>query len=161
MSCTYYWWNHHYACRKSGKDVDEDTYYKYCRNYDYSDCPIYKGKLPSDNGNCYLTSACIAAKGLPDDCDELTTLRAFRDEYVAASKQGKEDIEHYYRVAPRVVAEINNKDNAKEVFTSIYSDLVLPCVYLIKAGALADAYNHYKEFSLMLESVYLKNKACT
>ena len=39
MSCPYYWWNHNYACRKSKKDVDEDTYYKYCRNYDYDDCP--------------------------------------------------------------------------------------------------------------------------
>ena len=45
MSCPFYWYNHHYACRKSGKDVNEDTYYKYCRNYDYDDCPIYKQRL--------------------------------------------------------------------------------------------------------------------
>lgn len=43
MSCPFYWYNRHYACRKSGKDVNEDTYDKYCRNYDYDDCPIYKG----------------------------------------------------------------------------------------------------------------------
>lgn len=40
MSCKFYWWNNHYACRKSGNDVDEDTYAKYCKNYDYEDCPI-------------------------------------------------------------------------------------------------------------------------
>lgn len=28
MSCPFYWYNHHYACWKSGKDVNEDTYYK-------------------------------------------------------------------------------------------------------------------------------------
>ena len=69
MSCPFYWYNHHYACRKSGKDVNEDTYYKYCRNYDYDDCPIYKG---NDSGGCFLTSACTEARGLPDDCRELT-----------------------------------------------------------------------------------------
>ena len=29
MSCPYYWWNNHYACRKSGKDVNEDAYSRY------------------------------------------------------------------------------------------------------------------------------------
>lgn len=24
MSCPYYWYNYHYACRKTGKDVNED-----------------------------------------------------------------------------------------------------------------------------------------
>ena len=76
MSCPFYWYNHHYACRKSGKDVNEDTYDKYCRNYDYDDCPIYKG---NDSGGCFLTSACTEARGLPDDCHELTVLRSFRD----------------------------------------------------------------------------------
>lgn len=27
MSCPFYWYNHHYACRKTGQDVNEDTYY--------------------------------------------------------------------------------------------------------------------------------------
>ena len=26
MSCPYYWWNNHYACRKSGKDVNDIVY---------------------------------------------------------------------------------------------------------------------------------------
>lgn len=39
-------------------------------------------KSSSSNNNssgCYLTSACVNAKGLPDDCEELTVLRNFRD----------------------------------------------------------------------------------
>lgn len=39
MSCPYYWWDHDYACRKTGKSVSEDIYYKYCRNYDYTRLP--------------------------------------------------------------------------------------------------------------------------
>lgn len=155
MSCTYYWWNNHYACRKSGKDVDEDTYYKYCRNYDYGDCPIYKGKLPSESGNCYLTTACVVAKGLPDDCLELTTLRHFRDSFVLSSQEGKEDIAHYYSVAPKIVSEIEKRSNSEEIFSNIYNELVCPCVDLISRGALADAYIYYKKYSLMLESTYV------
>ena len=84
MSCPFYWYNHHYACRKTGQDVNEDTYYKYCRNYDYDDCPIYKG---NDSGGCFLTSACTEARGLPDDCHELTVLRAFRDGYLRSQPE--------------------------------------------------------------------------
>ena len=40
MSCTYYRWNGgsffgDYWCDKQDARVDSDTYYKYCRNYDY------------------------------------------------------------------------------------------------------------------------------
>ena len=86
MSCPFYWYNHHYACRKTGQDVNEDTYYKYCRNYDYDDCPIYKG---NDSGGCFLTSACTEARGLPDDCHELTVLRSFRDGYLRSQPEGE------------------------------------------------------------------------
>ena len=100
MSCPYYWYDNHYACRKSGKDVSEDIYYKYCRNYDYDDCPIYKGQ---ETSGCFLTSACVEAKGLPDDCRELTVLRNFRDTYLKASADGQRDVCEYYHVAPMIV----------------------------------------------------------
>ena len=154
MSCTYYWWNNHYACRKSGKDVGEDIYYKYCRNYDYSDCPIYKGKLPSDNGNCYLSTACTAAKGLPDDCIELTTLRWFRDFYVMTTEQGRTEINHYYAVAPKIVSAIERNGNAKNQFATIYEELIVPCVKLIQDGRYEEAYERYKNYSFMLEDTY-------
>lgn len=91
MSCPFYWYNHHYACRKTGQDVNEDTYYKYCRNYDYDDCPIYKG---NDSGGCFLTSACTEARGLPDDCHELTVLRLPRriSPFAAGGRSGDRGI---------------------------------------------------------------------
>lgn len=61
MSCPYYWYDNHYACRKTGKDVNEDVYYKFCKNYDYDDCPIYKGQ---DTSGCFLTSPVLK----PWDC---------------------------------------------------------------------------------------------
>lgn len=152
MSCPYYYWNHHYACRKTGKDVNEDTYYKYCRNYDYDDCPIYKG---NDSGGCYLTSACVEAKGLADDCHELTVLRSFRDTYMRATEAGRADICHYYHSAPVIVEKIRRSGDAMAVFETIYNELILPCVKLIEDARNEEAYALYKGYVLKLEKEYL------
>lgn len=157
MSCPYYYWNNHFACRKANKDVNEDIYYKYCRNYDYGDCPIYKGQSPSDSGGCYLTSACVAAKGLPDDCYELQTLRHFRDTYLTSKDNGVSEVAHYYRVAPHIVYEISSQANPQAIFSELYEVLVLPCVRLIEQAKLEDAYLLYKKIAIELEEKYLLN----
>ena len=153
MSCPYYHWNNHYACRKTGKDVNEDTYYKYCRNYDYDDCPIYKGN--DSGGGCFLTSACVEARGLADDCHELTTLRAFRDGYMKTTQTGAADICRYYHSAPAIVEKIRQSENANAVFEKIYNELVMPCVRLIENARNEEAYDLYRSYVLKLEKQYL------
>ncbi len=152
MSCPYYWWDTYHACRKTGKDVNEDIYWKYCRNYDYSDCPIYKQK---DSGGCYLTSACVEAKGLPDDCRELTVLRNFRDGYMRTTSTGTADICEYYHTAPVIVEKIKSLPNAKEIFDRLYSELVIPCVEMIESGKNEEAYTAYKNYTKKLQIQYL------
>ncbi len=151
MSCPYYWYNYHYACRKTEKDVDEDTYYKYCRGYDYSDCAIYKG---NDTSGCFLTSACMEAKGLPDDCHELTILRRFRDGYLKSQPCGDIEIAEYYRVAPQIVACIRSEKNTEEIFEEIYSQLVCPCVSLIEREDNAGAHDLYRSYIQKLRTTY-------
>ena len=111
-----------------------------------------------DNGACYLTTACVRAKRLPDDCDELQTLRGFRDGYLRGRKDGSHDIETYYAVAPRIVAAINAQPEAEETWRSIYSRLVAPCVRLIKDGQNEQAYILYRDYSLGLKEKYLHEK---
>ena len=59
------------------------------------------------SGSCYLTSACMKyfQENFDDNCYELTVLRWFRDNFVS-----KEDIKHYYDVAPIIVENINNEE---------------------------------------------------
>ena len=45
---------------------------------------------------CYLTEAAVT-QGIVDDCDELMTLRKFRDSYLALQDGGQEEIESYIR----------------------------------------------------------------
>lgn len=152
MSCPYYWYDNHYACRKSGKDVNEDIYYKYCRNYDYDDCPIYKGQ---DSSGCFLTSACVEAKGLPDDCHELTVLRHFREGYLRSLPEGREEIAEYYYVAPQIVTEIKKRADSITIFDSIYEKLVKPCVDMIERGENEGAHMLYRDTVKRLQGEYL------
>lgn len=152
MSCPYYWYNNHYACRKSEKDVNEDIYSKYCKNYDYGDCPIYKGQGSS---GCFLTSACIEAKGLSDDCHELTLLRRFRDDYLRKQPSGRNEIKEYYRVAPEIVEKIKCNGDCISVFNDIYEKLVCPCVQMIECGENEQAHALYRETVQKLMHTYL------
>lgn len=153
--CTYYSYDSGYSCalkrEKEGRSsIDEDTVKRYCWGYHYEECPRYKGR--DSSGGCFLTSACTEARGLPDDCYELTTLRAFRDGYMKSFPQGQADICHYYHTAPAIVAKVRTLPNAKEVFDRIYEELVLPCVGLIEKGNNEEAYTQYRRYVKMLEN---------
>ena len=103
---------------------------------------------------CYLTTACTAARHLPDDCAELQTLRAFRDDVLAHRPGGLAEIEAYYRMAPGVVAHINQRADACEIWDRVYAELVTPCVRLISEGKNDEAFGLYKAYSLQLGEKY-------
>ena len=70
MSCIFFenkpstfGWNPH--CLKKREKIPSDVYDRYCKGYNYSNCPIYKSG--DSSGGCYLTSACVFAKNLPED----------------------------------------------------------------------------------------------
>lgn len=159
MSCPYYkfesggWFGGDYYCNVVKKAVNSDTYYKFCRNYDYSNCPNYKS---TSSGGCYLTSACTAARGLPDDCQELTTLRRFRDTWLKHQPDGITLIAHYYEVAPKIVEAIDKLENRLEIYDKMYLELVIPCVDLISTEQYDEALALYRDTTLELENRYLR-----
>ena len=106
--CIYYAWKYGgYYCNLANKEVDDDTVHRFCWTYYSDECPLRKNQSSS---GCYITSACVRARGLPDDCLEMETLRAFRDGYLASQPGGREDIEEYYAKAPQQGGEHLRKD---------------------------------------------------
>lgn len=153
MACSYYTFRQNdYYCMKKKDYVNSDTYYKYCRNYDYGDCPIYKDE-PS--GGCYLTSACMFAKGLPDNCYELETLRHYRDTWLMASEEGRNIVRQYYEIAPKIVSAINDSENSREVYELLYDKMVMPCVRLIEEKKYIETMELYRDMTLKLEKRYV------
>jgi hypothetical protein len=86
-------------------------------------------------GICFLTTACCEHKGLPDDCEELTTLRNFRDTFVP-----KDLIEEYYRIAPNICVKLQgDRDTLDKVYEAVRS-----CVEDIKANRKWSALIKYR-----------------
>ncbi len=113
------------------------------------------GEKETTNIGCYLTTACINhfQEFFDDNCEELTILRWFRDNYVI-----KDDVKHYYKVAPLIVETIEKEAKADLIYDYIYDNIVDYCVEEIKNGNYELAYQRYKDSVLLLEEKFLKNK---
>ena len=154
--CRFYYYDSGYSCslkreKEGNSSIDSDTVHRYCWGYHYEDCPRYKA---NNSGGCFLTSACVEAKGLADDCRELTVLRNFRDSYLKNKEHGCDDICEYYHIAPVIVEKIKQLSNSVEVFEKIYNELVMPCVTLIDNKREEDAYTRYKDYVKKLQIEY-------
>ncbi len=154
MSCKYYYFRQNdYYCSKKEDYVDSDAYYRYCRGYDYEDCPIYKAE---DSGGCYITSACIGVLGCADGGEELTLLREFRDTYMCRTDTLCSEVSEYYKVAPQIVEEINTRKNFYKIYQEIYDKMIAPCIEAIKRSMLDEAYAIYKREYQKLKKRFYK-----
>lgn len=104
----------------------------------------YKMAKRGGIGGCYITTAICQADDKPDNCDELETLRAFRDGWMARQPDGVELVREYYRTAPAIVRAIERGRNPKEVFAFLRDQFLGLAVAQIKVGDNAGALNTYK-----------------
>ena len=114
---------------------------------------LFSSSSSSSSGSdesCFVTTACIRAKGLPDDCEELTVLRAFRDKWVRTRKNGREEIQLYYDLAPGIVAKIDRLPDANEIWSTVYEEMIRPCVDMIRHNDGEGAYRLYKDYTFRL-----------
>lgn len=102
---------------------------------------------------CYLTTACMRyfQNQFDDNCYELSVLRWFRDNFVS-----KEDIKHYYEVAPIIVESINKEEKSDIIYDYIYDNIVDYCVEQIEKGNYDQAYSRYKNSVLTLEEQFAR-----
>jgi len=114
----------------------------------------FKVKIVQDTSPCFITTACVEARGLPDNCPELNTVRAFRDNYVRALPNGEEILCEYYEVAPQIVAGINGADNRQQVYLNLYEDLI-SAVELIRQGKDNEVFRNYLRILSELKQRYL------
>ena len=152
------------SCDGDGRLFRQGTFTTYHR-----DCPDCGGKGSTrepdyderslrekwhDGLGCYLTTACIRIRGLPDDCHELMILRKFRDGVMTTRHEGREDIKEYKRVAHEIVRRldlIGNPTAVNEVYSRIYHATILPAVRMIQSGDFQRAYEKYKSGVLELK----------
>ena len=146
------WFSYKETCKMTANTISPATYQNYC-NGNYENCPNFKPH--NDSGGCYLTSACIEAMGLPDDCFELTTLRRFRDNWLAVQEGGSAEIAEYYQIAPEIVRKIHESGDCLQILTELFNKLVKPCVGYIEEGRNVEAHALYKATTEELKEKYL------
>ncbi len=108
-----------------------------------------------DCGCCYITTACVNYMGLPDDCEELTVLRYFRDTYLMNKENGKELINRYYVQSPVILNNIRNRYREEEerILLGLYS-VIKDCVNAIKQGNNEYAFETYCDMVIKLNQKY-------
>ena len=93
----------------------------------------------SGSGFCVITGAACAALHKPDDCEELNTLRAYRDEMKMESPVIADLIKEYYRVAPLLVQKINSETDAEKIYCDLWKNFIEKTYTLIRARENAKA----------------------
>jgi hypothetical protein len=116
---------------------------------------IEEAKPLSTGSKCFLTTACVEALGLPDDCLELTVLRRFRDNWLRAHPGGAATIEEYYRIAPLIIDALAREERSHELLLDLYQRLVRRSVALILAGQYEEAFAHYQQVVRELRARFL------
>lgn len=101
-----------------------------------------EGKCTPPGEGCFLTTACCELLGLPDDCFELASLRRYRDEVLAASAEGRADIDAYYRLAPSILARLPEEERSARLL-SVYGRFILPSAIAARLGLDAIAHALY------------------
>lgn len=101
---------------------------------------------------CFITTAVCQNSGKADDCYELTTLRSFRDNWLAHTEDGPELIDKYYNIAPAIVTCMELTGGNYDALNDKY---IRPCVRDIENGDMLSCRNRYINMVRDLESKYL------
>lgn len=112
------------SCKEYSFEGDNSKgYCSYHRAYYYPDDSCRNYVARGSSSGCFLTSACCKAKNLPDDCNELQSLRRFRDNILANMTDGKKMIDFYYAQAPRIVKQIDSSEEPLKIYEEIYLNI--------------------------------------
>lgn len=96
-------------------------------------------------GGCFLTTACVDAMGMEDDCWVLESARKFRDTFMTETPEKAKEISEYYAIAPKVVEQINKRTDAKKVWKRFFWNDVIPFAESIGKNELEKAHELYKK----------------
>lgn len=104
---------------------------------------------------CYISTATCASLGLPDDCEELTLLRSYRDSVLLRTPQGRRDVQAYYETAPRIVAAIDARPDAPLIYRDIFAHSLAPAIAALRSTDFDRAYTLYRQLVARLQARFL------
>lgn len=112
-----------------------------------------KKKKKGDTLMCFLTTACVHYYNMADDGYELSTLRAYRDTYLAKTNSGRTLIDQYYKLSPEIVSRIEGDENKSNTYAFILKCVLKACSE-IDRQAFLKAKTTYKVMVQQLQRQY-------
>ena len=106
-------------------------------------------------GLCFITTAICRHSGKPDDCEELTAFRGFRDGYLRSCPDGPALIDQYYDIAPGIVLHLELSADRDAKYAAIRETYLEPCFADLQAGRLKQCKERYTNMVLTLKREYL------
>lgn len=97
-----------------------------CYNYAVID---FFGEEKKPKGGCFISTAVCQSQNLPDDCDELTTLRYFRDNQLLNDEKTTHLVYEYYEKSPKLIHKL---DNNNDLNLYLYNNFIVNLVQMIK-----------------------------
>lgn len=99
---------------------------------------------------CFITTAICEGQGKPDDCDELETLRAFRDDFMSSKRPDL--LREYYETAPAIVEKIAQKPESQFIYDMLRTRFLEPAITAVKAGDNEKALTIYAALFVVAKS---------
>lgn len=127
------------------------------RQREWEDRKRNRSSSRKKSSGCYITTATCLTLGKPDDCLELTTIRRFRDNWLAKQKDGNQIISDYYQIAPSIVAAIDEQRNSEQIYKNIWDIYLNHFFNLIRADKNKDAKTVYLKMVKNLTAEYLND----
>lgn len=149
-------------CRKEKNNSSRSSYsYTYHNTYSYN--TFHPNKPDSSNKSsskhngtfCFITTAVCEYMGKSDDCFELVTLRAFRDNWLKYQPGGQELIEEYYNIAPLIVSRLKASPQYSQYCEMLWNEYITPCLSLIACGRYEECKGKYIDMVR-----YMQNRFC-
>jgi len=106
-------------------------------------------------GLCFITTAVCSQEGKPDDCEELTAFRRFRDGWLRECPDGDALIREYYETAPAIVTMISVCENAETAYGEIRERWLDGCYCDLRSGRMEACKARYTDMVRTLQKKYL------
>ena len=156
MSCEYYEFQSNlfsgdYWCKKKNCRVSDDNYYRYCRDYNYSECSIYKAK---ESSVCFITTIACQILGINDDNPLLNNLRNFRNNILQKNLTYYNILKEYDTIGPLIADCIINDKDKETLAQNIYQKALIPINNLILNNEYDTAIEKYYILTLLLINYY-------
>jgi len=104
------------------------------------------------SGGCFVSTLVFNYLGKDDNCQELNTLREFRDKYLLSTAEGSAMVELYYKIAPSLISKVNACGD-DHIYKKIHDNYLVRVLDCINKGKNEEAVSVYKETLQYIDSL--------